>query len=119
MDNTVKLGCLARPQERSELMLPSRISFGIPFVSGVFQKDQRHSDLSIYVDSHEICENRTHPSKLKDSESVKGCGLLRNVILPYNHGQQSWAKFAFVELSLNRTCPTLPPSHRSSQLFKA
>lgn len=49
MDNTVKLGCLARPQKRSELMLPSRISFGITFVSGIFQKDQRHSDLSIYM----------------------------------------------------------------------
>lgn len=49
MDNRVKLGCLARPQERSELMLPSRISFGITFVSGIFQKDQRHSDLSIYM----------------------------------------------------------------------
>ena len=49
MDNSVKLGCLARPQKRSELMLPSRISFGITFVSGIFQKDQRHSDLSIYM----------------------------------------------------------------------
>lgn len=49
MDSTVKLGCLARPQKRSELMLPSRISFGITFVSGIFQKDQRHSDLSIYM----------------------------------------------------------------------
>jgi len=89
MDNRVKLGCLARPQKRSELMLSSRISFRITFVSGIFQKDQRHSDLSIYVDSHDICENGTHPSKLKDSASVKGCGLLGNVILPYNHGQQS------------------------------
>ena len=49
MDNSVKLGCLATPQKRSELMLPSRISFGITFVSGIFQKDQRHSDLSIYM----------------------------------------------------------------------
>lgn len=49
MDNSVKLGCLARPQKRSELMLPSRISFGITFVSGIFQKDQRHSDLYIYM----------------------------------------------------------------------
>ena len=30
-------------------MLPSRISFGITFVSGIFQEDQRHSDLSIYM----------------------------------------------------------------------
>ena len=53
MDNRVKLGCLARPQKRSELMLPSthcsRISFENTFVSGIFQKDQRHSDLSIYM----------------------------------------------------------------------
>ena len=49
MDNRVKLGCLARQQKRSELMVPSRISFGITFVSGFFQKDQRHSDLSIYM----------------------------------------------------------------------
>lgn len=93
-------------------MLPSRISFGITFVSGIFQEDQRHSDLSIYMSTVMKSAKTEHiqaSSRIaRQSKAVDCC----------DSALQSWTtvigQICTMELSLNRTCPTLTPRHRSN-----